>query len=212
MIIVHTERNDFLLRVFIYGKNHVQIPVPVLPAFFHVTFPLIGKRTSTGAAQRHYEIDVHALRVITIIILSLVIFRVQHGGRITIDKIPEAGDGPAHGRGSLVRIILHVKPQFARFLLDVFHRVRLSVEMPVYAGKQMHVLLDLPSRDGAGFLAAFTHNFLHGEYITDLFHQFNTAGQRQMSFRVFCNCLSQFINQFFYHTIIYQSTYYKISR
>ena len=121
MIIVHTERNDFLLRVLIYGKNHVQIPVPVLPAFFHVTFPLIGKGTSAGADQRHYEIDVHALRVITIIILSLVIFRIQHGGRITIDKIPKAGDGPAHGRGSLVRIILHVKPQFARLLLDVFH-------------------------------------------------------------------------------------------
>ena len=42
--------------------------------------------------------------------------------------------------------------------------------MPVYAGKQMHILLDLPSCDGAGFLAAFAHDFLHGEYITDLLH------------------------------------------
>ena len=193
------EGYDLLLRVFIHGESHVQVPVPILPTFFHVTFPVIGKGTSTGADQRHYEIDVHALRVKTVIILSFVIFRVQHGGRITADKIPEAGDGPAHGCGRLVRIVLHMKPQFARLLLDVFHRVRLSVKMLVYAGKQMYIVHNLSPRDRTGFLAAFAHDFLHGEYIADLFHQFDTAGQRQMPRVTLGDNAFQFLYGFFYH-------------
>ena len=121
VVAVRMEGYDLLLRVFIHGENHVQVPVPVLPTFFHVTFPVIGKGTSAGADQRHYEIDVHALRVKTIIILSFVIFRLQHGGRITVDKIAEAGDGPAHGRSRLVRTVLHVEPQFICLFLDAFN-------------------------------------------------------------------------------------------
>ena len=116
------EGYDLLLRVFIHGENHVQVPVPVLPTFFHVTFPVIGKGTSAGADQRHDKIWVYALRVETVIIIfSLIIFYFQYGCRIVADSIAEPDDGPAHGHGRLVRIVLHVEPQFFRLILDVFY-------------------------------------------------------------------------------------------
>ena len=82
-VVDRMEGYDLLLRVFIHGENHVQVPVPVLPTFFHVTFPVIGKGTSAGADQRHDKIWVYALRVETVIIIfSLIIFYFQYGCRI----------------------------------------------------------------------------------------------------------------------------------
>ena len=71
--------------------------------------------------------------------------------------------------------------------------------MFVYAGKQVHVVHDLPPRDRTGFLAAFAHDFLHGEYIADLFHQFDTEGQRQVSRVALGDNAFQFLYGFFYH-------------
>ena len=71
--------------------------------------------------------------------------------------------------------------------------------MIVYTGKQMHVVHNLPPRDGTGFLAAFAHDFLHGEHIADLFHQFDTAGQRQVPRIALGERFFQSLYGFFYH-------------
>ena len=170
------KRNDFLHRIFVYGKNHIQIPVPVLPALFRVTFIPLGKRTSAGIGCRPDEIRTPAFRIEVTIIFPTIIFYFQHVNCVVIYGISEHHDGPVHERICLCRIILHMKPQLFRFFQDIFNRLLLSVQIIVYPGKQLHIVLILTSDERTGFLTALAQDFLHREYIADLFHQIDPQG------------------------------------
>ena len=112
--------------------------------------------------------------------------------------ISEHHSGPARKRIH-TRIVFHIKPQFIRLHQYVFGKFPVSVQMVIYLGKQPHIVRILPPHKGAGFLAAFTLDFLHSDYIADLFHQLHPTGQRQMSGMALPYCLSQPLYNVFYH-------------
>ena len=128
----------------------------------------------------------------------MIIFRFQHGGPTIVNIISEHHSGPTHKRIH-TRIVFHIKPQFIRFHQNVFGNLPVSVQMVIYLGKQPHIVRILHSYKGTGFLATFTLDFLHSEYIADLFHQPDPAGQRQMSGIALSYCLSQTLYSIFYH-------------
>lgn len=64
-----------------------------------------------------------------------------------------------------------MKPRNFRFFQDIFNRLFLLLQIIVYPGKQLHIVLILTSDERTGFLTALSHRIFCREYIADLFHQ-----------------------------------------